>query len=86
VSPDEYLYSLLRTEAFDTGPNPPALQAQAFLMPAIRGRSGNQLASAKPSGSFAKGTANRRGTDIDLFISLKPTVSETDRIFSGPVD
>jgi hypothetical protein len=77
VSPDEYLYSLLRTEAVDTGPNSPALQAQAFLMPAIREWAGDQLVSVHPSGSFAKGTPNRRGTDIDLFISLKPTVSET---------
>ncbi|MBN9489515.1 MAG: nucleotidyltransferase domain-containing protein [Alphaproteobacteria bacterium] len=77
MSPDEYLYSLLGTEAVDTGPNSPALQAQAFLMPAVREWAGNQLASVQPSGSFAKGTANRRGTDIDLLISLKPTVSET---------
>jgi predicted nucleotidyltransferase len=77
VSPDEYLYSLLRTEAVDTRPNSPALQAQAFLMPAIREWGGDQLVSVHPSGSFAKGTPNRCGTDIDLFISLKPTVSET---------
>jgi hypothetical protein len=30
-----------------------------------------------PSGSFAKGTANRSGTDIDLFISLSETTTQT---------
>src|SRR5262249_11012753 len=30
-----------------------------------------------PSGSFAKGTANSSGTDIDLFISLQPTTPST---------
>jgi len=30
-----------------------------------------------PSGSFAKGTANRSGTDIDLFISLTSGTPDT---------
>jgi len=33
--------------------------------------------SISPSGSFAKGTANRSGTDIDLFISLSESTPET---------
>jgi hypothetical protein len=30
-----------------------------------------------PSGSFAKGTANNSGTDMDIFVSLSPDTSET---------
>jgi hypothetical protein len=33
--------------------------------------------SVSPSGSFAKGTANHSGTDIDLFISLSHQVTST---------
>jgi hypothetical protein len=37
-----------------------------------------------PSGSFAKGTANHSGTDIDLFISLKSdTTSTLKEIYSS---
>jgi tRNA nucleotidyltransferase (CCA-adding enzyme) len=36
-----------------------------------------QLVSVSPSGSFAKGTANKSGTDIDLFISLSQNTRET---------
>ncbi len=35
------------------------------------------LKGINPSGSFAKGTANRSGTDIDLFISLATNTEET---------
>ncbi|WP_200894540.1 nucleotidyltransferase domain-containing protein [Sphingomonas sp. SRS2] len=35
------------------------------------------LRSVTPSGSFAKGTANKSGTDIDLFISLSEDTPET---------
>ena len=45
------------------------------------------LSDVSPSGSFAKGTANRSGTDIDLFISLSQNTPETlkqiyDKLFS----
>jgi len=38
---------------------------------------GTQLHSMQPSGSFAKGTANSSGTDIDLFISLAANTTQT---------
>jgi len=47
------------------------------LCPAIREWAGNFLAAVTPSGSFAKGTANRSGTDIDLFLSLVHTTPNT---------
>ncbi|MEJ1938389.1 nucleotidyltransferase domain-containing protein, partial [Nostoc sp. NIES-2111] len=38
---------------------------------------GRYLLDIAPSGSYAKGTANRSGTDLDLFISLSPDTVET---------
>jgi hypothetical protein len=38
---------------------------------------GGYLREISPSGSFAKGTANRSGTDIDLFLSLKPETPDS---------
>jgi hypothetical protein len=35
------------------------------------------LLGIDPSGSFAKGTGNRRGTDIDLFLSLSSNTPDT---------
>jgi hypothetical protein len=56
----------------DTGPNSPVLGVIQTLSPIIQQWAGNLLNSVSPSGSFAKGTPNRSGTDIDLFISLSP--------------
>jgi tRNA nucleotidyltransferase (CCA-adding enzyme) len=77
MSADSYLYDILAREAVDTGPASTVRNVQATLMPAIREWGGDKLNIVHPSGSFAKGTANKSGTDIDLFISLLPTTSET---------
>jgi hypothetical protein len=74
---DAYLQSILIREEVDTGPYSPVRSVQAHLQPLIAQWAGNQLLSLGPSGSFMKGTANRSGTDIDLFISLSPNVRET---------
>jgi hypothetical protein len=50
---------------------------QTILAPLIQGWAGNRLLSITPSGSFAKGTAIRSGTDLDLFISLPEGTTET---------
>ena len=50
---------------------------QAVLYPIIQGWAGNQLLTVHSSGSFMKGTANKSGTDIDLFISLSEQTTET---------
>jgi hypothetical protein len=50
---------------------------QAILQPILNQWAGMQLRSVHPSGSFAKGTANRSGTDIDLFVSLKSDTTST---------
>jgi tRNA nucleotidyltransferase (CCA-adding enzyme) len=70
MSADQYLYGILQREAVDTGLFSPVRGAQGVLTPRLQEWAGNLLVSITPSGSFAKGTANRSGTDIDLFISL----------------
>jgi uncharacterized protein (UPF0297 family) len=47
------------------------------LRPVLNEWAGMQLRAVQPSGSFAKGTANHSGTDIDLFISLKSDTTNT---------
>lgn len=77
MSADEYLQHILQREAVDTGPYSPVRSVQAKIEPAIREWAGNYLSGVSPSGSFAKGTANHSGTDIDLFISLAQQTSAT---------
>lgn len=70
MNADTYLQNILAREYVDNGPFAPARNAQAVLMPILTEWAGIYLESVSPSGSFAKGTANKSGTDIDLFISL----------------
>jgi tRNA nucleotidyltransferase (CCA-adding enzyme) len=70
MSAGAYLQNILARETVDTGPYSPVRGVQSIVAPIIREWAGNQLVSINPSGSFAKGTANASGTDIDLFISL----------------
>jgi Nucleotidyltransferase domain len=76
-NPDQYLLQILRREAVPTGPTSAAMKALVGLYPLIRQWANIHLASMFPSGSYAKGTAVRSGTDIDLFISLKHTTPVT---------
>lgn len=77
MSADEYLQRILQREAVDTGPYSPVRNVQAQIQPVIREWAGNLLVGISPSGSFAKGTVNKKGTDIDLFISLAQNTPET---------
>jgi hypothetical protein len=76
---DHYLRTILHREAVDTSPSSPLRLVQNTLWPIISAWANGHLLSVTPSGSFAKGTANRSGTDIDLFISVSPKVSESLR-------
>ena len=67
---DAYLGQVLAEYAVDTGPYSSARQVQAQIAPIVKRWGGQFLMHIEPSGSFAKGTAVRTGTDIDLFISL----------------
>jgi hypothetical protein len=77
MTSDEYLFNILRREAVDTGPYSPVLAVQALVRPFIQQWASRFLVSMTPSGSFAKGTVNHSGTDIDLFISLSSDTPET---------
>jgi hypothetical protein len=82
-----YLLQILAREAVDTGVFSPLRAVKAELDPLIRAWAGNKLTTVSPSGSFAKGTANKSGTDLDLFISLSPDTTETlkqlyDKLFA----
>jgi hypothetical protein len=77
MTADEYLYAILRREAVDTSATSPVRDVQTVLRPALNEWAGRQLRSVQPSGSFAKGTANHSGTDIDLFVSLKSDTTNT---------
>jgi nucleotidyltransferase-like protein len=77
MSADDYLKSLLNREAVDTGILSPVRGVQTIVEPALREWAGQLLNHVRPSGSFAKGTANKSGTDIDLFISLSQETTET---------
>src|SRR5207245_4611374 len=61
----------------DTSATSPVRSVQTTLQPLLNEWAGAQLRAVNPSGSFAKGTANRSGTDIDLFISLKSGTPDT---------
>lgn len=77
MTADEYLLGILYREAVDTGLFSPVRNVQTALYPIIQRWAGNRLLSVHPSGSFMKGTANKSGTDIDLFISLSEQTTET---------
>ena len=77
MSADTYLQTILAREAVDTSATSPVRGVQATLQPILNEWAGTQLRTVHPSGSFAKGTANHSGTDIDLFISLKSDTTNT---------
>ena len=77
MNADTYLQQILNREAVDTGIFSPVRAVQATLEPAIREWANQYLIGVSPSGSFAKGTANQSGTDIDLFVSLSADTRET---------
>lgn len=77
MSADVYLHGILAREAVDTGPHSSVRGVQSVLQPTINAWAGPHLAVVHPSGSFAKGTANKSGTDIDLFISLVSNTPST---------
>lgn len=74
---DEYLLDLLTTITAPTGVFGPGEKVRQALDPLIRRWAGTQLSELKLSGSYAKGTAVRGGTDVDLFISLRADTTNT---------
>lgn len=76
---DQYLIGILNRERVDEGPFSPVHIAHRTLQPIISAWAGTQLSHVGMSGSFAKGTANRSGTDIDLLLSLWGTCTTSLR-------
>lgn len=74
---DEHFRGVLIREAVDTGRFSPVFGAIGAIQPAIDTWSNGYVDAVYPSGSFAKGTANRSGTDLDLFISIRGDVPNT---------
>jgi hypothetical protein len=83
----EYLQNILIREAVLLGLLAPIEQAYAALTPAINRWANGNAVAVTPSGSFAKGTANSSGTDLDLFLSIpadvKNTVAEAYRLLAS---
>jgi hypothetical protein len=77
MSADSYLSNILVREAVDNGPLSPARAVQATLQSLLNEWGGLMLRNVHPSGSFAKGTAVRGGTDIDLFVSISHECPDT---------
>lgn len=76
MSADSYLQGILVRTSVDTGLYSPVRGVQRTLAPLLNNWAGQYLLSVAPSGSFAKGTANSTGTDIDLFISLSQSTPD----------
>ncbi|CAN5628588.1 hypothetical protein BH18VER1_BH18VER1_15740 [soil metagenome] len=77
MSADVYLQNVLSREAVDTAPSSPVRGVQDTLQPVIAQWAGTLLNGVGISGSFMKGTANKSGNDIDLFISLAERTTAT---------
>lgn len=75
MTADQYLQNILYREAVDVSATSPVRDIQGAIRPLIQSWAGQHLRGISPSGSFAKGTANKSGTDIDLFISLAETAT-----------
>ena len=77
VGSDEHLRVVLATHRVDTGLVSPVRGVQPLIEPVIRKWGGPFVVDIRTSGSFAKGTAVHGGTDIDLFVSLTSTLTDT---------
>jgi len=69
--PEAYLAGILSREAVDTSSTSPVRAVAQTLAPALQTWGNGYLTAVRASGSFAKGTAIRSSTDIDLFLSLR---------------
>lgn len=68
---DSYLRTILAREYVDAGPFSPANRVFSTIAPTLKHWAGVHLSFLAFSGSYAKGTANKSGTDFDLLISLR---------------
>jgi len=84
---DEYLRSVLRTYEVPATSLGRLDVPAAFLSAEIEGWAADSLREISRSGSFAKGTAIRGGTDLDLFLSFHPLRTGTlEEIYNDVFD
>jgi len=74
---EEFLHELLGRHDVSWGLGSGAETLENKLIPLVRRWGGQAIAEVIPSGSYAKGTVIRGGTDIDLLISLRDDVAYT---------
>lgn len=72
-----YLNNILIQKSASINANSPAAKAAYKIVPLMRAWGGIHIVSLELSGSYAKGTAVKGGTDIDLFISLSENLNMT---------
>ncbi|MGX1742124.1 nucleotidyltransferase [Bosea sp. NPDC055353] len=77
MTENEYLQNILARERVDVSSTSPLRGYAGVILPHLRAWAGDHIREVSPSGSFAKGTAVKSGTDIDLFISLSHTLTAT---------
>lgn len=77
MTADEYLQNLIARNRVATGEGSAASNAGNAVYQIVKRWAGQQLRSGSYSGSYAKGTAIRGRTDVDLFISLKSDTTNT---------
>ena len=85
-SADNYLRNILTREEIPTGLSSPLWSVQNTVYPLLRTWGNGQILDIKPSGSFSKGTANKSGTDIDLFISINENCPDTLSVLYNKLD
>ena len=87
MTPDQYVESVLSKYAVARGPNSPSERLAVSVTPAIQSWAGQQLNIIQFSGSYAKETAVRGTSDVDLLISLKSdTTNSLKEIFNSLYD
>ena len=84
MNANRYVDGIVRKYEVEKGPGTAAYQAGESLRGLIQRWYATRLVRVHNSGSFAKGTSIRGGTDLDLFISLKPRSGKSlERLFEG---
>ena len=71
MSADSYLQKILAKYAVEYGDSSPSSKVGNKIFPVIKNWAGVQLNEVSWSGSYAKRTAVKGSTDVDMFISLK---------------
>ena len=72
MNANRYVDEIIRRCEVEKGPGTAVYEAGEILRGLIQGWYSTRLVRVHNSGSFAKGTSIKGGTDLDLFISLKP--------------